>query len=285
MSNGISILQNYRSSLLRMEPYPHFSIDGALPVSIYEELSRSYPAAEAIFAHSFRKKDRTMAQNARYDLSSAEIYALPDLPIGAWRDFVYYHTSQEFLDEVLAKLGDVIYASYPRLFDVLRRKAPEGRPRAGVRRHSDTASECEIALDCQVGMNSPVTEENTSVIGPHIDNPKELYAGLFYLRHPEDHSDGGELVIGEWKDPSRARFREKRYIDDDLVTKRENIAYAANRFVWLLNGPSSVHGVTPRQRTERPRRLCNLIAEVYPTTPRLFDLPARRRGVMFRRRP
>jgi len=268
-----------------MEPYPHFSIDGALPERIYEELSRSYPSVDAIFAHSFRKKDRAMAQNARYDLSSAEIYTLPDLPIGAWRDFVHYHTSQEFLDEVLDKFGDVIYATYPRLLDVVQRKAPAGRPRAGVRRHSDSVKECEIALDCQVGMNSPVTEENTSVIGPHIDNPKELFAGLFYLRHPEDHAEGGALVIYEWKDPSRARFREKRYIDDSLVAKRETIAYAANQFVWLLNGPSSVHGVTPRQRTQRPRLLCNLIAEVYPSMPRLFDLPARRRGGVFRRRP
>jgi len=199
---------------------------------------------------------------------------MPDLPIGAWRDFVYYHTSQEFLDEVLDKLGDSIHASYPTLMAAMERKAPGGKPRAGVRRHSDTAGECELALDCQVGMNSPITAEATSVIGPHLDNPKELYGGLFYLRHPEDVAAGGDLVVYEWKDRPKRSFVEKRYIDPSHVIERGTIPYGPNRFVWFLNTVEAVHGVTMRQPSPLPRRLCNIIAETYPTVPKLFDVSA-----------
>lgn len=270
----ISILQNFRSSLLQREPFTYFSIDRALPDSLYEELSRTYPSIETIFDYCFRKNDKEMVQNTRYQLSCAEVYEMPDLLIGAWRDFIYYHSSQEFLDEVLDKLGDSIHATYPALAAAMERKAPGGKPRAGVRRHGDTAGECELALDCQIGINSPVTVEGSSVIGPHLDNPKELYAGLFYLRHPEDVASGGDLIVYEWKDRQNRGFVEKRYIDPSLVVERGSIPYGPNRFVWFLNTVEAVHGVTIRQRSPQPRRLCNIIAEVYPTVPTLFDVSA-----------
>ncbi len=273
----ISILQNFRSSLLQTEPFTFFSIDSALPDSLYEELSRTYPSIETIFDYSYRKKDKEMAQNARYDLSSAEVYETPDLPIGAWRDFVYYHTSQEFLDEVLDKLGESIRATYPALMAAMERKAPGGKPRAGVRRHSDRAGECELALDCQIGINSPVTTQGTSVIGPHLDNPTELYGGLFYLRHPEDVASDGDLIVYEWMDRPKRSFVEKRYIDPFHAIERGTVPYGPNRFAWFLNTVEAVHGVTVRQRSPLPRRLCNIIAETYPTVPRLFDVSAYRR--------
>jgi hypothetical protein len=277
----ISILQNFRSSDLQTKPFTYFSIDRAVPDSLYEELSRTYPSIETIFDNCFRNKDKEMAQNARYDLASAEVYETPDLPIGAWRDFIYYHTSQEFLDEVLDKFGDSIRATYPALMAAMERQAPGGKPRAGVRRHSDTAGECELALDCQVGINSPVTVEGTSVIGPHLDSPKELYAGLFYLRHQEDVAAGGDLVVYEWKDPQIRNFVEKRHIDPSLVVERGTIPYGPNRFVWFLNSVEAVHGVTMRQRSPLPRRLCNIIAEAYPMVPKLFDVSAYRSKTSF----
>lgn len=272
--NKLSILQNFRPSLLQRQPFAHFSIECALPDALYEELSRTYPSVETIFANAFRKKGKDMAQNARYDLSAAEVYAKPDLISGAWRDFVHYHTSQDFLDEVLDKLGDTIRDAYPQLVNAMERKAPGARPRAGVRRRGDSARECELALDCQVGINSPVAGEGTTVIGPHLDNPKELYAGLLYLRHPGDTATGGDFVVYEWKDGQSRRFVEKRYIDPSLVVERGTVRYGPNRFAWFLNSAEAVHGVTARGPSPLPRRLCNIIAETYPTVRKLFDVSA-----------
>lgn len=272
--NKLSILQNFHPSSLKKEPFFYFSIERALPDALYEELSRTYPSVETIFANAFRNKGKEMAQNARYDLSAAEVYERPDLPIGAWREFVHYHTSQEFLDEVLDKLGDAIRDVYPHLVNAMERKAPGGKPRAGVRRHGDAAGECELALDCQVGINSPVAAEGTTVIGPHLDNPKELYAGLLYLRHPDDKAAGGNLVVYEWKDGQNRRFFEKRYIDPSLVVERGTIPYSPNSLAWFLNSAEAVHGVTAREASPLPRRLCNIIAETYPTVRKLFDVSA-----------
>lgn len=272
--NKLSVLQNFRSSSLQREPFTYFSIERALPDALYEELSRTYPSVETIFANAFRNKGKDMVQNARYDLSAAEVYEKSDLSLGAWRDFVHYHTSQEFLDEVLDKLGDAIRDAYPHFVSAMERKSPGGKPRAGVRRHGDAAGECELALDCQIGINSPVTTGGTSVIGPHLDNPKELYAGLLYLRHPDDKAAGGDLVIYEWKDRQNRRFFEKRYIGPSLVVERGTVPYGPNGFAWFLNTAEAVHGVTVREPSPLPRRLCNIIAETYPTVPKLFDVDA-----------
>jgi hypothetical protein len=47
-------------------------------------------------------------------------------------------------------------------------------------------------MDCQVGMNSPVSRKS-SVRGPHHDTPGEVYAGLLYFRDAKDKSTGGDL--------------------------------------------------------------------------------------------
>ena len=270
----ISILQNFRSSILQREPFTYFSIDRALPDSLYEELSRTYPSIETIFGRSRRNKGKGMAQNARYDLSSADLYENPDLPIGAWSEFVYYHTSQEFLDEVLDKLGDSIRLTYPAFMSAMERKAPGGKPWAGVRRHSDTAGECELALDCQIGINSPVTVEGTSVVGPHLDSPMKLYSAFLYLRHPEDLAAGGDFIVYGWKNRQKRNFLNERAIDPSLVAERGIVPYGPNRFVCFLNTAEAMHGVTVRQPSLLPRRLCNFIAETYPTVPKLFDISA-----------
>jgi hypothetical protein len=200
------------------------------------------------------------------------VHRHPHLELGAWRDFVCYHTSQEFLDEVMNKLGSIIRVAYPALETALRKKRADAPTRAGVRHLSDTGAVCDIALDCQIGVNSPVSIEGTSVIGPHVDNPKELCAGLFYLRDQSDDSEGGGLTLYRWNDPRTIHFFDKRYIDPRLVSPRRTIAYRPNRFVWLLNSLDGIHGVTAKQPSPHPRRLCNIIAEVYPTMPRLFEV-------------
>lgn len=268
----MSVLQRFSSASMRWDPFPHFVIDDALPQRTYDRLAASYPAVETIFSHATRKKDAAIGENRRYDMPAAEVHRHPYLELGAWRDFVGYHTSQEFLDEVMNKLGNIIRVAYPALETALRKKRSDAPARAGVRHLSDTSARCDIALDCQIGVNSPVSIEGTSVIGPHIDNPKELCAGLFYLRDQSDDSDGGDLTLYSWNDRRTIRFFDKRYIDPRLVSPRCTIAYRPNRFVWLLNSLDGVHGVTAKQPSPHPRRLCNIIAEVYPTMPRLFEV-------------
>jgi hypothetical protein len=272
MPHELSILQNFIPALVRAEPFPHFVIEGALPAAIYERLSAEYPADEIIFANVDRKRPESrMRSNTRYDLSAARVHANPALDIGLWREFVCYHTSQDFLDEVIDKLGDVIAIRHPHLLGMMRSKAPGGRPRAGVRRHDDHAARCELALDCQVGINSKVTGPASTVKSLHLDNSVELFAGLFYLRLSEDRSTGGDLEIYRRRPGAPILFFDHRFVRPEHAEIVETVSYGPNKFAWLLNDLDAIHGVSVRGQTDFPRRLVNIIAEVYPTVDRLFD--------------
>jgi hypothetical protein len=270
MAERLSILQNFRSSLVVRDPFPHFVIDNALPGDVYEALDRQYPSPELIFANQSRNRpEKQMLSNRRYDISAATVHANPALDLGLWRDFVLYHSSQDFLDEILDKLGEFIALRHDWLLPKLLEKAPGGKPRAGVRRHNDSAAACEVALDCQVGMNSPV-KEPSAVKGLHLDDGVELFAGLFYVRDKHDDTPGGDLQIYRWTTAAPS-FHEKRNVRPEHAELVGSVPYGANRFALLLNDIDAIHGVSPRPITVHPRRLVNIIAEVYPTVERLFD--------------
>ena len=124
----------------------------------------------------------------------------------------------------------------------------------------------DVVLDCQVGINSPVTEEST-VIGPHLDNCVEIYAGMFYLRTEDDDSSGGTLEI--YKPRSALgdfflggnRLRPKILIDHAILDKADEVPYGPNTFVLFMCTYHSIHGVSPRNVTPHSRRLVNIIAE------------------------
>lgn len=271
MAEELSILQRYDTGCARWLPFPHVIIDDALPQPLYDELVASYPPPELIFAHQRRRRrERHMRSNWRYDINAATLLTQPSLVCGPWHDFVTYHTSQAFLDEVFDKLGDLIGAAHPDLEDQLRARSPSARPRAGIRRLKERATDCEVALDCQLGMNSPVVGAPSAVKGPHLDSNHELYAGLFYLRDSHDTSEGGDLELFHWRGEG-ARFAARRHVRHEDVIRAAVIPYAANRFVWLLNGLDAVHAVSVRRASTHPRRLVNIIAELYPSKITLFD--------------
>ena len=50
----------------------------------------------------------------------------------------------------------------------------------------------DLVTDCQFVLNEPVGADATTQPA-HVDNPKEIYAGLLYLRKPEDRATGGDF--------------------------------------------------------------------------------------------
>lgn len=110
-------------------------------------------------------------------------------------------------------------------------------------------------LRCQPGINTP-TDQLSRVRGPHLDNPCELYAGLFYTPLDED---GGNLEIYRWK--GERRFHGKLEIHDDCVELVKTIPYKANTYVMFLNSDKAIHGVSAR-KSDSYRRLVNVIADV-----------------------
>jgi hypothetical protein len=92
----------------------------------------------------------------------------------------------------------------------------------------------------------------------HLDNGRELWAGLFYMRKPEDSSTGGDLQI--FKTVKEPTFHGVREVDMSTVEAVETVPYQANTLVLFLNTRHSLHGVTPRLGAPCVRRYINMTA-------------------------
>jgi len=234
-----SVLSRAKKADIIAEPFPYLVIENALDDAYYSELEEAYPS-DGIIAGTMRMKS-----NTRYQLSAKNSNILPEI----WQGFVEYHTSQSFYDEFISLFGEYIpnRLSWVTNSDTYTRGAD--LPKAPS----------DLALDCQIGINSPVTETST-VKGPHVDNRIELYAGLFYMRKDNDDSSGGSLEILKPKDPTM-KIVHKEEMDPRLFEKTNEVHYRKNTFAMFLCSKYSIHAVSPRSVTPHSRRLVNIISE------------------------
>lgn len=230
----LSVLQNYKS--LMNEPYPHIVIHDALPKKIYDQLANEWPEEQLLETEPYDngvcyrlKADKMLQQGVVSDL---------------WREFTEYHTSIDFFKEVKNIFNDLIKDTNPTL-----------GPRGWAEKSST------IWTDCQTVMHKPLT---TTTRTPHIDNPREIYAGLLYMPYPNDNSLGGDFQIyNRTGNVSEVDMKKGRQIyKDNLGTVAHTVPYKANTFVMFLNNSTNaIHGVSPRVNATMHRRSVNIIAE------------------------
>lgn len=194
------------------EPFPHIVIENALKRDFYDNLVRTQPKPEDII------RGRPYGSNERIDLPTEFTKDLDPV----WREFCSYHISMKFLAQVYEVFGDFI--------------------------PSEVQS---IGMRCQPGLNTP-SETLSKVRGPHLDNPYELYAGLFYTA-----PDGGNLELYRWKE---RKFYGKLEVPENCVERVKTIQCRPNTYVMFLNSDKSLHGVTPR-KSYNFRRLVNIVGD------------------------
>jgi len=221
----------------RVKPFPY--IAGRLDPVYLEQLEKNFPDPADIIL------GRPAKQNTLYQRSAREV--LGDESTSAfWREFFELHTGEQFLNELFLIFAPEIRRLYPQLGSLPLTAGVRGRDKQPFR------------LDCQFAVNTPV-EETSSVRGPHIDDPKELYAGLVYL-------GGGELEIYRWKGPRSFVGREgmvkKAEAEPGSVEIVETIECLPGTVLFFLNTPDSVHGVAPRLKGDGYRKYINIIGEV-----------------------
>jgi len=255
-----SILERVRRSDIVHAPYPHLHMPDALDAAYYGELAAAYPTLNRI------ANNAPIGNNEAYLLSARDVLDDPALP-GIWRDFFDYHTSKAFFREMLSFWEPCIQREYPDLTE--RFGKPLAELETAVRARSKEKSPgnigADMMLDCQFGMNSPVTAPS-SVRGPHIDKPYKLYAALLYFRHPEDNFQGGDLDLYRPKKPHYPTNAQLN-VDERHVERFATIPYRANTLIMWLNTPRSLHGVSPRPVTSVSRRYVNFLAESYTLKP------------------
>ena len=254
-------------------PFPYVVAPNALDAALYAELEASFPSFEKVV------DGRAIENNKVYLRNAVEVIDDPDTP-HVWRDFFAYHVSDGFFREMLEFWRAPIAREYPDLeqrFGKPLAQVTTGMRRRGVYKAAENF-DADVMMDVQFGVNSPVSAPST-VRGPHVDKPEKLFAALLYFRDPLDDADGGDLELYRVRSP-RWHFDGRRDLRDEMVERFETVPYAPNTLVAWLNTQRSLHGVTPRVRSTRPRRYVNFIAECYRLkTPGFFEVKRSRTGL------
>ena len=238
---NLDVTQNITRDDLIQDPCPYFWIKDALPWGLYEQLAAEYPEAHMMQDHKQHFQARRYRQ---HEFEPGTISAL-------WQDFVAYHTSREFKDRVLALFEPAIdryYSQYRETWQqatVVARHEGPGAKAAAV-----------IAMEVQFVLNG---QQETTVRTTHLDNAKELFAGLLYMRKPEDSSTGGDIQVFR-KRVSQPEFTGIREVNPAHVEPAGSVPYRANHMILFLNTADTLHGVTPRIGATCRRRYINIDA-------------------------
>jgi hypothetical protein len=244
----LSLLNKAKSSEIVGEPFPHITIRGALDAQVYRELEQSFPTSEIL------RHGRRLAGQGRYGYSARDVISNPRVdPL--WQAFFSHHASREFLQEVVDLFEPAIRRAHPGLEARLGRALTELR--SNVRFREPMA---DIAMDVQFIYNS-ASDRPVRIVGPHLDRPVALYAGLFYLRQPGDYSTGGDLELWRFINSKRVFGLGKRTVPEQFAELVHTIAYEANTFVLFPHSIDALHAVSIRSPSEHPRLHVNLIAE------------------------
>ncbi len=243
------VLARAESVSLQTDPFPHLLIDNALDPETYTSLAALFPSLDDV-----NRRGRRIQNNHLYLLSAPEVISNPQIA-EAWRAFFRYHVSAAFWRDALPLVKEHLLTIHPDL-EALAGRAIEDF-RVAIRQKSSEFTE-EISLDCQFGVNSPVTR-GSSVRSAHVDHPTKLFNALLYCRAPEDDTPGGDLVL--YRCTGTPAYSNGSSILPTRIVAAKRIAYRANRLVLFLNSPWSVHGVAPRPRTPHVRRYINFLCE------------------------
>lgn len=256
----LSILGRLQPQQIVLDPFPHVWIPDALPPEDYQALANGFPDIAKVAGKG------PLPNNQVFRLPACDVLADPATP-AIWQDFFQYHCSGAFFGELMTFWHDALQREYPDL-DVrfgkplsqltsALRQYRKGKPPENIRENMRV----DVTLDTQFVVNSPVTEVST-VRGPHLDKPYKLFAGILYMRDPDDRSTGGDLELYRLKD-DRPRFDRRQHVADRSVETIDTVPYRENTLVLWLNTPRAVHGVSPRSMTTVPRRYINFIVECY----------------------
>jgi len=233
MSNRLSIIQYMQDIQTEPQTYAH----GELPEDLLAELSDAWPDRDTVLRG--RDGDNLLFQyQARDSLSGNKISPI-------WREFVEYHTSQEFLDELFDWCGEYFCDEIKQL------------PRKGGVRF---VTEDPIKMETQFCIDTPSV--NNPVVKPmHLDNALEFYK--FLIRFPSHGYDtGGKLNVGKWKEGKEMSFipNTKHFSTSDSVDIFATLPISG--IIFFLNSPNALHGVDERIKNNGLyRRYVNIVGE------------------------
>lgn len=246
-----SLLDGVDAADVSLDPFPHVVVREPVEPALCERLIGEFPLGEQVAGGPEVAGNTRLSYGAHCVAEDGRIAPL-------WREFVAAHTTQEFLDRAMGLFEPHLEAWLPGF---ARRFGKPHELRAGTR-HVDSFDTCDVMLDAQICVNTPVRDQASSVRRAHVDSVRKIFAGLYYLRRPEDRTErGGDLVLYRCR-RRLYRFGENQRVDDRDIEQVKTVPYDRNVLVLFLNGPRAIHGVTPRDVSDCPRCFFNLLGQV-----------------------
>jgi len=254
--NNLNILQNFDKKFYFSKPFPYFLIEKCFPENIYEMLFKDY---NLIINYLKDRNNMSILNNTRLQINAANFLKTDIFKKSIWFDFIKYHTSKEFINDLVNIFDYDLNIYYPEILSAFKNyKKNENYLKIRSKNNSDY----KFVVDCQPGINTPVIKKS-NVRGPHVDNPVEIFGGLFYLRDDNDTSEGGDLEIYETKNP-KIYFEGKAEVKNlENLKKIKTYKYGKNKCIFFLNSIKTIHGISRRTETNYTRNLTNFVVETY----------------------
>jgi len=267
-----TVLENVTAHDVRNEPFPHIVIENAVESALADQLIREYPSPSVL------TKGEDLGSNVRFNFSPKDVKESPHVS-QLWKSFIEAHTTKRFFTQFVSVFRAHLLELHPNFQSWWENPK---HVRTGVNT-IDNFDSHDVLMSAFIAGNTPVTDDvPSSVKIAHLDNLNKFYAGLFYLRSPEDDSDGGDLELYRYKGDT-FKFHGQRLVDKRWVDAVATVPYQPNTLVLLPNSLHSLHGVTARNKTPHVRKFMNLVSEIEKP---LLDLSPYKENALdrFRRR-
>jgi len=227
-------------------PYPFAKIDNFLTSEVYQLVKENFPKLDR-----FNKIKDTSKSNVAVVLSFSDFDKDQDT---FWYEFGKYFVRKEFFYDFCNLYIDDIERIYPHIYKKLKNQDYK----IGIY-NKDSFEKCDVLLDFGIGINTSV-KEKSSVRKAHLDNTRSLYTALCYLKDDDDITNSGHFMVYGQKPNRKIIMGERRSFKLCDLIEYKSIDYNSNRLATFINTDKSIHGVTPREITDKERKFFTFTA-------------------------
>ena len=247
----MSLLSNITPDQVIAEPFPHVVVENALDEQFCRQLIREFPPLETF------TQGRAVGSNKKIIYPAVSALGNPDLSAG-WKSFIQDHLQPSIWEEMLRLFRPYLLTAYP---DFEQRFGKLDELTVGTR-NVDDHSHCDLLLDSELVIHTPVVGPPAVERGPHLKNRNKPFVGYLYLRPDEDAAQGSDHVLYSIKPGSSLSFDQVQATDPELLIARKVIPYRRNTFVFFLNTPESIQELTMRSASQTPLMMHHFLVEV-----------------------
>lgn len=237
----MTVLSNISPEQVVAEPFPHVVVENAIAPELCRQLINEIPSVETF------TKGQPYKSNHKIYMSGAKLDRYPAIP-KVWKDFVNAHLQASLWHDLMRLFRPHLLKEYP---DFERRFGKLDEIRMGAK-EIDFFPDCDTLIDSKILIHTPVTEHRAIERGPHFKRLSALFFGYLYLRHDDDHSQGGDHVFYSMKPGLEPILGQRQTIALENLDVAKVIPYKQNTFVLFMNTPRTIQTLAARTTTNFP---------------------------------